>query len=180
MPFAIEMTFDAAAEERVRRIFRRIAGAGLPSRLLERGLAPHVSLAVCDELSPAEFAPRLAEFAAGERAQRIALATPSTFATAEGVLFLGPVVTRALLDLHARFHPLFERAAISPWSHYLPGAWVPHCTLTFGLDPKQLGEAMQVCAGAGLPIEATLESVAIVEPRRAEIHASFPFGRAAE
>jgi 2'-5' RNA ligase len=180
MPYAIEMTFDVAAEERVRGIFRRIADAGLPSRLLERGLAPHVSLAVCDELSPVEFSAQLAEFAAAERAQRIAFATLGTFATAEGVLFLGPVVTRALLDLHARFHALFERAARSPWSHYLPGAWVPHCTLAFGLDPEQLGEALQVCAGAELPIEATLASVSIVDPRRAEIHARFPFGRAAE
>jgi len=179
VPFSLEIFFDGAADAQVRRLFRRIADAGLPSLLLERGLAPHVSLAVCDELSPEELAPMLAQFAARERPQRLALATAATFATAEGVLFLGAVVTPALLDLHARSYALFERAARAPWSHYRPGAWVPHCTLTTGLDPRQLASAIQICVEAGvLPIAATAESVAIVEPRRAQVHARFPFGTA--
>jgi hypothetical protein len=122
----------------------------------------------------------LAEFAARERAQRIALATAATFATAEGVLFLGVVVTRALLDLHARLYPLFERAARARWSYYRPGSWVPHCTLALGLDPKQLAAAIQICVDGVLPIEAVAASVAIVEPRRSKVHARFPFGAAAD
>jgi hypothetical protein len=174
--FSVEMFFDGAADARVRSIWRRLAEAGLPS-LREGRDTPHVSLAVCGKLAPERLAPGLAAFAAGERAPRVALATVSTFPTAEGVLFLGAVVTRALLELHARGFAVFGRVAESPWDYYRPGRWVPHCTLALGLAGAQLAEAIQIGAGLELPIEATLESVAIVENPAGVVHARFPFQR---
>jgi len=178
--FAVELFFDAAADARVRAIWRRLAEAGLPSPLQVHGLTPHVSLAACSKLVPARLAAGLAAFASAEPAQRIALANPATFATREGVLYLGAVVTRPLLDLHAGFFALFERVAESPWDYYRPGSWVPHCTLSLGLGPAELAAAIQICVGLELPIEATLESVAIVENPSGVVHARFPFQRAAD
>lgn len=173
--FAIETFFDEASETRVRAVWQRIAAAGLPSTLLAHGHTPHVSLAVAEDLDPLAFAPVLAAFAASEPALSIRLASAATFATAEGVLFLGVVATRVLLERHERFHSRFERAARGAWPYYRPGHWVPHCTLTTGLTPKQLGAALELCAEGVLPLDVTLSSVAIVEPRRAKIHARFPF-----
>jgi hypothetical protein len=100
-----------ATGSRVREIVARLQAAGLPSRLLTEGHMPHVSLAVCDELDPGPFAVELGRFAAGERPLGLSLVSVSTFATAEGVLFLGAVKTRALLELHKRFFPLREGRA---------------------------------------------------------------------
>jgi 2'-5' RNA ligase len=136
---------------------------------------PHVSLAVCDELDPGEFGPSLERFAAGERPLALSLVSVSTFATAEGVLFLGAAKTRGLLELHERFFPSFEKAARRPWDYYRPAHWVPHCTLDHGLDPAQLAAALPICVGAGLPIQVVAESAALVEPRRARVLARFPF-----
>ena len=173
--FAVELFFDPPGEARVRELWARLRAAGLPSRLLTEGHVPHVSLAVCDELDPRGFAGELEQFAAGERPLDLALVSVSTFATAEGVLFLGAVKTRPLLELHERFFPRFERAARRPWDYYRPPHWVPHCTLDTGLDPAQLAAALPICVGAGMPIEVVAESAALVEPRRAKVLARFPF-----
>jgi len=179
MNFAVEMFFDAAADERVREVWERIAKAGLPSRLLENGSTPHVSLGVCAELDPRAFAEELREFAAGEPRISARLVSVATFANREGVVFFGVVATRDLLDLHARFDAMFDRAARGPWEYYRPGRWVPHCTLTTALDPAQVAAALRVCAETTLPMQVTLAEVAIVENPSVKVHARFPFtGRA--
>jgi hypothetical protein len=50
-----------------------------------------------------------------------------------------------------------------PWDHYLPDQWLPHCTLAGGLDAGQMGAAIEVLAGSGLPIAATVDSAAVVD-----------------
>ena len=138
---------------------------------------PHVSLAVCDDLDAALFAGELGRFSAKERRFGLSLVSVSTFATAEGVLFLGAVKTRALLELHERFWRRFAVHARRPWDYYRPEMWVPHCTLTYGLDPAQLAAALPICVGAGLPIEVVAESIALVRPREAQVLDRFPFAR---
>ena len=173
--FAVEMLLDSSADSRVRALWQRIAAAGLPSPLLALGHSPHVSLAVADGLAVDELVPALRTFAAREPPPRTALVSAATFGTAEGVVFLGAVATPALVELHGRFFPLFERAARAPWAHYRPGAWVPHCTVGSGLDAPQVARAVGVCLEAGLPIPVTLEGVAVVESPSGVVHARVPF-----
>ena len=55
----------------------------------------------------------------------------------------------------------------------------PAGTLTTALDPSQVAAALRVCAEVPLPIQATLESVAIVENPDGKVHARIPLtGRA--
>ena len=174
MNFAVEMFFDPVADERVREVWERIAKAGLPSRLLDLGTTPHVSLGVCAELEPAAFAGELREFAMSESRVGARLVSVSTFANREGVVFFGLVPTRELLDLHSRFDAMFDRAGRTLWEYYRPGRWVPHCTLTIALDPAQVAAALGVCAEVALPIQASLVEIALVENPSARVHARFP------
>ena len=174
MNFAIELCLDEHAEARIREIWERIERAGLPSRLLEFGHTPHVSLGVCAQLDPAAFAKRLAEFAAGQPKLHATLVSLGTFSNREGVVFLGVIATRELVEMHARFDALFAAGARDLWEYYRPGRWVPHCTLTTALDREQVVSALRVCAEVVLPIQATLESVAIVENPDGIVHARIP------
>jgi 2'-5' RNA ligase len=174
MNFAIELCLDENAEARIREIWERIARAGLPSRLLEFGHTPHVSLGVCAQLDPIAFAARLAEFASREPKLHATFVSLGTFSNRQGVVFLGLITTPELIALHARFDALFTTAARDPWEYYRPGRWVPHCTLTTALDPAQVASALAVCAEVPLPIQATLESVAIVENPDGVVHARIP------
>jgi 2'-5' RNA ligase len=175
--FAIEMCFDEESDRRVRAVWQRIADAGLPQPMLELpGAKPHVSLTALERLAdPGAFAARLAELAASEPPLAIRMASAATFATAEGVLYLGVVATRELLELHARFYAHFERElqSANPW--YRPSQWVPHCTLSLGLTGHQIGAALESCLVGVLPLDATLESVELVEPRRVAVHGRCAF-----
>lgn len=174
MNFAIELCFDEQTDARIREIWERIEQAGLPSRLLQFGHTPHVSLGVCGELDSAAFAGKLHEFAAREPKLHATLASLSTFSNREGVVFLGLVNTPELLAMHARFDALFAACARDPWEYYRPGRWVPHCTLTTALDREQVASALRVCLEVTLPIQATFESVAIVENPDGVVHARIP------
>ena len=176
--FAVEMLLDSTADARVRAIWRALADRGLPSPLLAAGHSPHVSLAVADGLDVDALVPRLEALLALEQAPRAVLAHASVFGTKDGVVFLGAVATRELLDLHARCFPIFETAAVKPWAYYRPGAWVPHCTIASGLAPEQVGQAIQICVEAGLPIEAGLVGAAVVENPSGRVHARADFARA--
>jgi len=175
MNFAVELLFDDVADARVRELWERIAAAGLPSRLLELGNAPHVSLGVCAELDPVAFAAELSIFAAREPKQHATLVSLGTFSNREGAVFLGLIATPELLALHARFDSVFVACAREPREYYRPGRWVPHCTLTTALDPSQVGAALRVCAEVPLPIQARLESIALVENPDGRVHARIPF-----
>ncbi len=174
MNFAIELCLDEHAEARIREIWERIERAGLPSRLLEFGHTPHVSLGVCAQLDRTIFVPRLVEFAAREPKLHATFVSLGTFSNRQGVVFLGLINTRELIDLHARFDAFFASAAREPWEYYRPGRWVPHCTLTTALEPEQVASALRVCAEVPLPIQATLESVALVENPDGAVHARIP------
>lgn len=170
------MGFDPASDGRIRDLWVRLAQAEIPSLLLTHAYLPHVSLAGCDALDVPDFAAELERFAAAEPPLAVQLATLSTFGTDEGVLFLGATKTRALLELHERFWRRLGPLMRGPWAYYRPEQWVPHCTLTFGLDPLQLGAAIPIGVGAKLlPLSVTLESVRLVEPRGAGERARFLF-----
>lgn len=174
MNLAVELLFDDAADARIRALWERIAEAGLPSRLLELESTPHVTLGVCAGIDGPAFAKELAAFASREPVQHATLVSLGTFSNRQGVVFLGLIATRELVALHERFDALFAQSARDPWEFYRPGRWVPHCTLTTALDPSQVPAALRVCADVPLPIQATLESVALVENPDGRVHARVP------
>jgi 2'-5' RNA ligase len=161
MPIAVELYFDSASEEIIRDLWRAIAAAGFPSSLLEAGYRPHISLAICESLDVAAIRPALSSFAGNLSPFSCTLSHIGIFPTMQGVLFLGPTVTTELLDLHASFHTLFASYARDQHEYYLPGRWVPHCTLTYDISTPEIAGAMMTACQASLPIEVKLEEIGI-------------------
>jgi 2'-5' RNA ligase len=163
MPYAIEMSFDAAAERVVRAVFVEMKRRGLgcdltPSR-------PHVTLAVAEAVDEPAMRRTLAAFAAARQPVAVRLAYASTFPG--GVVYLAPLVTPALLDLHRALHaavPDLPPAAIS--HYYKPGAWTPHCTVAHDLRDDEIDLAARVALEAvSLPLDAALVRVSLVRFR---------------
>lgn len=138
---AIEMYFDDRADAAVRRLWQRLADAGLPSLATRthRRHRPHVSLAVAESLADADLAPVRSVLTSGRPA--LSLYTLSGFPGTAGVLFLGATVTTELLAFHAQVHAALAGQPIRHWAHYLPGSWIPHCALAEGLDRSEAGTA---------------------------------------
>ena len=145
MGFAVEMYLDSAAEERVRSVWRSLRAAGLDSTMLDRGTRPHLSLAGIESVDMGLLCALIEEFAVSVVGCRSEFAAVGTFPGDEGVVFLAPVVSRELLALHRTFHERLGQLGQRSWEDYLPGRWVPHCTVGLGLAGSSLSEAIGLC-----------------------------------
>lgn len=147
-------------------------------RALLDGAVELVALALPAEHEPA-VAPALADFAAATPLLPVAFASLGCFPTAQGVVFLAPVVTRALLALHARFHAAFAPLTPPGWDDYQPDQWVPHCTLTLDMPPERLPAALDLCRRrAALPLAGRFEQIGVVEFRPVAERCRFPLAGA--
>lgn len=166
MGYAIELFYDDESERAVRDIWDGLGTAlGQPS-LSEIGARPHVSLAVFDDgLDTNGFPERLLEFARSIDPFDFKLSSLGTFPGSEGVVFLAPLVTRRLLEVHARFHEVFSKHDNAGMGYYLPGNWVPHCTVAIDLTAAEVTEAVAFCRAAFQPISGRFHEIGLVEFR---------------
>jgi len=90
------------------------------------------------------------------------------------VVFLAPVVTAELLEIHRSFHEGLEARYILSDSYYLPERWVPHCTIS---QEEQIHDTLDIVrSGIGaLPSgDIPLSTAHVVEFRSTVSLASFP------
>lgn len=163
MPYAVELYLDPAADAAVRRLWAGLAADGVSSVMHEGPYRPHVSLAVMDTAGLDALNAGLASVAAVMSPLALTLSSIGVFPSSEGVVFLGVVVTEALLRVHATVHELAVRTAGKLWDYYTPGRWVPHCTLAYRLQPERIPDAVQVCLQFPLPLVARVAAVSVVE-----------------
>jgi 2'-5' RNA ligase len=138
MPFGVELYFDPAGEERVRRLWNAIAAAGLCRLMPELGARPHLSLALYPTIDAPALETALDDFAQGHAGIDLTLATIGSFPGPENVAYVAPVVTPALLSLHAAFHAHVAQLGLDCDPYYHPGHWIPHCTLAMEIGEPAL------------------------------------------
>ena len=167
--YAIELFFDEQADTAVRRLWHRLAVSGLPSRetLGHRRHRPHVSLTVLETTRPQAVA-HVVDLVDVQRLPALHFSALGTFDGGGGVLFLAPVVTEPLLTVHARLNDVLQDQGIAQWPHYLPGSWVPHCTLATNLTPTELSAAAGLLAGFR-QIQAEVPEVGITDTETGDI-----------
>ena len=176
MGYAIELYLSAEHATRVVALWERLADAGITSLMLDMGSRPHVSLAVLDALDPTSLRPHLGRFAQATPPLSLTLSHAGTFPTDEGVVFLAPVVTEALLALHDRCHEMLTANGSTSLAYYRPGHWVPHCTVGMNVPLDQIGAAVELCRESAAlgPIE--IDAVGLVEFRPVRELYAFPLG----
>lgn len=148
---SLEIVFDAAAEAAVRREWRLLADAGLPSQARHTGASnrPHVTLLV---------RPRVTAVAVDALERRLplpmTLGAPLLFGGGRSrVLARSVVPDAALLDLHAAVHAWAGAGDDAP--HTGVGEWMPHVTLARRVPLDRVGEALLALgAEGGEPIDA--------------------------
>ena len=152
MHHAIELLFDPDTEAAIRGHWQRLQDAGIPCALADLGASPHVSLGVYDRPLPERWLEPARAWFEARAPVSLTFSSVGTFPGGEGVVFLAPVVTDALLDLHTAYHAAFDEWRSDVRPYYLPGAWVPHCTMGIFLPPEQVTAAMALLQDDTLPI----------------------------
>lgn len=164
MPVAIEFFLDDASATVVRETWRALAEAGVSAYLNESGVRPHLTLTAGSGVD-ATTESRLRDFAAETPPPSVTFASLGVSPGEQPNLFLTPIVTADLLDLHRRFLDRFAGLIAAPSERYAPGRWVPHCTLVEHVSSDLVARAVEVCRRSPLPLEARLVEIGVVEWR---------------
>ena len=169
MAQALEFFFDESADAAVRGLWRRLEQAGVPSLLTHthRRHRPHVTFALGGSVTPAARADLHGDLAMLSLPD-VWLYTLGTFPSGDNALFLGAVADSELLALHVAVHDTLAHRVRDPWAYYLPGAWVPHCTLARSITAAQLATGF-VAVHPVQPIRAKIAEVGITNTRTGDV-----------
>lgn len=169
MAHALEFSFDDEADAAVRELWQRLEQAGIPS-LATRTHGrhrPHVTFAMAGAISPPTR-----RVLAGELEMlslpALWLYTLGTFPTTENGLLLAAVVDAELLAVHSAVHDVLAKKVRQPSAYYLPGSWVPHCTLAHGVDDDQLAAGFAALHPVK-PIRASVREIGVTDTRTGEV-----------
>jgi 2'-5' RNA ligase len=171
---AIELFFDKAADDSIRRAWAQIATkAGVPDRMAEMpGSRPHVSLAVFGEVKLEPLLASLDSLATAQPAFDLRFDSLGQFEKA-GALFFGPTSSRPLLDLHQRCYDQLKGLVTGWEDYYLPEQLIFHCTLNIDLGREELLRATAAAMDIALPIMAKVEGIGLVKLPEGKFIGSF-------
>ena len=172
MGYAVELFLKEDESQTLRRLF---AAAG---SVLDRiGTAPHVSLAVFDDVDVAKLTAVVKAFAVGTSPVTVRFSSVGLFPGPQNVVFLAPVVTPSLLSVHAALHLRLAAAGLSSDPHYHSGAWVPHCAITVEEPLASSLETIRLIHERNLMGEYEIDAVGIVKFRPVVKIATFSLGK---
>jgi 2'-5' RNA ligase len=166
MPFAITLRFDPTTAPVIASLWRALAAARIDSDRHDLGYAPHVTLAIYGDDTPAATLREALPYASQAwDPLPVTLAGLGVFPGSSPILFAMPVVTPALLARHAALHAALR--GLMPHAHYRPDAWVPHVTLSGALaDPAA---ALGLLLPLWRPVTGLLDRVDLVHFRPVEV-----------
>lgn len=173
MPYAVEMYFNSESDNQIRSIWKVLHDKNISSYMYTSGSRPHVTLSVLNFLNVSEFSKRLEEFSCRLKPFKISFGSIGIFPEPVGVIFLAPTVTEELLRIHREFNDVFSDYRDQMWNYYLPGSWVPHCTLATDLLKKDIPLAMECILDNYQSLNAWVEEIGIVEFRPIKYHTVF-------
>ncbi len=175
MGFAIVLFFDPTASEKIEALRTRIRqAAGLPDPVDSRWRA-HITLAMFDSIASVEPVIRIMKsFSHAVPPFDIKMESVGWFPSPERVIFLSPVATRRLLDVHEQLHRLLVGEGLISQPYYQPGKWVPHTTLSAGMPAGFENTTLEEILRSAVFGFAALDEVGLVEFDPIKYLAAFP------
>jgi hypothetical protein len=162
MTFAIQLFVDPDSDRVVRSLWEEVARTGL-SKMRDSGNRPHVSLAIYRELDVSVCVSVLKVFAATHAPFTLFFESLGIFHAEKTVVFLAPIVSSALLDLHMEVHELLQGTGAFPAPYYLPGHWTPHCALATRIPSHLLSQVVNIGLGISFPLSFSIDEIGVIE-----------------
>jgi len=163
MGYAVQLYFDAGLEGSLMRVRSALTAAGVAPTLERLGDRPHVSLAVLEDAPVQRCIAAVEKFAEAQRPFPASFAAFGAFPAAQGVVYLTPTPTAALLQAQRRMHRLLSELGAKVHEHYVPESWVPHSTIGFELSNDEVALALSWLHGNFKPLAGAYGSVGLIE-----------------
>lgn len=155
--YAVIATFDEIFSKYVKEIREDRIDIGH-----NEDLEPHITLANYHTLDLKLYGEKLEKFTEHIECFPVEFSSAGTFPT-NGTIFLAPIVTGRLLELHQSFHNHFADFHDQSQSYYVPEKWVPHCTIANRLDKEQFICVMEFVYKDFSAQKAVVESLKLIK-----------------
>lgn len=161
MDYAVLLYFDEDAESLINKWTQDLVNLGLNSRFAEIDMRPHLTLAEFDFTDLGKVEKLLKEFADRQQPVDLRFSSLGVFPGDNAVLFLNPVVSGRLVELHRDLNNLLELCCNEFSPLYTEENWVPHCTLALDYNNDHLDQAMRYLSDRFLPIDTKAVSIVL-------------------
>jgi 2'-5' RNA ligase len=171
MGYAVELFLRDDESKAISELF-----SATRSILANIGTTPHISLAVFNDVDVPKLTRIVRTFAACTAPFAMRFSSVGVFPGEENVVFLAPVVTASVLELHASLHEQLAVEGLSCHPYYLPGEWVPHLAVTMEEPIIQSTETIKAIHDADVLGDYTIDNVNVVQFRPVVTLSQFRLG----
>jgi len=172
MTLFVILFFDAQGDKAVRNIWQILANQQLSASMIEKKIAPHLTLGLVPYDKQHDLTRKLEAFANSSSPTPINMPYYGLFTSPGHVLFLGVTVTNQLYEFHRNFyHECQDYLDLD--SLYIPDFWIPHVTLAHDLQAEQISLSLESCQHIALPIMTIVNRIALVESDPIEVLAEY-------
>lgn len=169
MPCVVGLTLDREAANVVTALSTKVLDVAEAKGVHVSSTPPHITLAIA-EYADERSVGRLIDQVASESAPlQVTFDSIGVFSGPDYVLYLAPVVTHDLLSFHTKLHRELEPYSKDQSPYYLPGRWVPHCTIASEISQTALPSMVAACVDVKLPLVARLTDIALVKTINDEV-----------
>jgi 2'-5' RNA ligase len=155
--------FDEKTEQIIKDIWNELSEKSISFYAEEvKDGRPHITLGSYTDLDKSKYIKLMDSFYEHKSSINITFNTIGSFLN-YGTLFFSPTVTKELIDFHIQHHEYFKEFNGKANSLYLPGKWIPHCTLANRLSPEKRSEAFHYCLKRSDTIYGKITGVALIE-----------------
>jgi 2'-5' RNA ligase len=171
MAYATQLFFDPTCETRVRRLCTMLREAGINGSVLTEDVKarPHITLHISERVDEDRMRQACRRTASQFSAMPVSFASLGIFPGALSVVFLAPVITEDLLQMHRYVHAEEREWASGSWNLYTPPRWVPHCTLVNRADKDSVKDIVETVSEISFPISGELVELGVAEFREGRV-----------
>jgi 2'-5' RNA ligase len=161
--YGVIALFDEKTEQIIKDIWKELSEKSISFYAEEvEDRRPHITIASYNDLNKSEFIRLMDKFYDDKTNVDITFSSIGSFLSS-GTLFFLPTVTTELIEFHFNHHEYFKEFNDNPNSLYLPGKWIPHCTIANRLSHEKLTEAFSYCSKRKGTIHGKINKIALIE-----------------
>lgn len=160
MNYAIELVFSDENQNTINELRNKLKESGVHDEAVKLN---HVSIGDYKTDDLEGLKQKVLLFSKMIKPFEITLSSVGTFMTKENVIFLEPIMTEELLNIHKKFIEFMKDfdGVLNPY--YDIDKWMPHCTISIRLSDEELLQAVKVLKDIiKLPIVVKIDRIDLI------------------
>lgn len=160
MNYAIELVFDEESQKIINNLRTTLNNNGVHDEAVKLN---HISIGDYKTDNLEELKNKVIEFSHTIKPFTIDLVSVGTFMTKENVIFLEPIMTEELLNIHKRFIEFMKDFDGELNPYYDINKWMPHSTISIRLSDQELFKGIELLKKEiKLPIKVKIDRIDLI------------------